>query len=1544
MRSTAVSTLNRLRVFLSSPGDVLAARAVVRDLVERELQKERAFRNTKLEVVSWDDPDAPVPLDAYLTPQQAIDRDLPRPSECDVVVVILWSRMGTPLTYDGQSYLSGTHYEYLGAVSAERRPRVLLFRCTVPPQEAWSTVAFHETPEQQRAQLSMVERFFGGFSNDDGTLRGSFMPYRSVDEFGRLARQLLRDVLQERLEQLRSGPAGDLGIALSFRRKLTDFREEYLISERGRVPFGGRDAELDRLDHWLEDEKRPPRFLITAPAGRGKSALVVQWMEQLEAGRISGDDDWRLAFMPISIRVDTNRPEEFYQGLALRLVEISGLPLDETQQRDVDYFKASARKQLEHIAREGRKVLVVLDGIDEALEGSFDAAIVPKLLPPTLRVVVSARTQVGDSETDSKGWLRRLGWDRDTRVEAMELEKLDAERIANVLVRLGAPMDVLARDPGLVHRLADLTEGEPLLVRFYVTDLWDRSLEGARITAADLDTLKPGFGSYFSRWMEQQERLWKEEGAGIDAEKADRVLLILAHALGRLPEMDLLALMREVHGETELTFADRLLRPLRRFVMGDGKPQSGFVLSHPKIGDYLRAERFHAVEKPVRRAFATWGSKHLAALNAGKIGPGEASRYLLLYLPRHLEVVGAPPSDFLAMVEDGWRRAWEHWEGGQRGFAAAVRAAWDACRRDGPIAHLGWQWRCALTLSSIVSMGRNIPVAVVVPLVKDGTLAPLQARYYAELKGAATEAVEALAAIALTKADNPSTATEMALAAVDLAMTAHNEGERAKLLAAALEYLLSETSILPAETRDAVLHAAGERSQFFTTSTAKACALTSIASHTVDPMRAHAIKDALENAEAIGPPHERAKALTALVRVVVGDKRRVVAERALHECIAIIDGKTRSHALIALAPYLDQAQLQVALNAAVMIEGEGRRRVLSALAPHLNRNQRFEALQAARDIKYDNSRALALAALAPYFDAKKCRKIVAAALQIASTIRSPTERSRIFISLITYIGDATKEKALVDSFWTFNNIGERLLSGPEYKFNLFELVPHLNGDLVNLALNKAHEVVDDYSRIHAFAALIPFLDTSRRKQVLGDALNAVEKISGVSDRSNALAVLAPLLEPSQRSQALRTAVGIRNGKARSRALTALAPFLDPADRTQALRAAMRIGDEEAQSWVLAALAPHLAPGQQNQALGDALQAAEAIGDEEVRFRALTLLAPHLEPGPRSQALAQAKQAALSIGNEESRSKALLALVPLLDTDQRSQALQEAMAIGDKGMRSRTLAVLAPHLEQGARSQALADALEAATSIGDETSRSQTLAALTPHLGTNQRIQAVAGALQAAEAIADEEVRSRVLGELAPRLNTVQLSRALLAAGAIGNECQRSHAFSALAPNLDTDQLGQALRAATAIGNECCRSNALEALAPHLGVDQRRQALQATMAIRNELFRSRPLGALAPFFEPDQQSQALADALQTATAISDERARAQALAKLVTHLEVGQRAQALQMAVQIDDEASRSVALLALAPLLDADQRSQALKAAMAIGDKGVRSGGIRKPG
>lgn len=102
-----------LRIFLASPGDVADERNLALQVLE-QLQYDPLLRGRiTIELVAWDKPGAGAPMLATLTPQEAIAKHLPKPAECDIVIVIIWSRMGTPLSEawkkpDGGRYLSGT--------------------------------------------------------------------------------------------------------------------------------------------------------------------------------------------------------------------------------------------------------------------------------------------------------------------------------------------------------------------------------------------------------------------------------------------------------------------------------------------------------------------------------------------------------------------------------------------------------------------------------------------------------------------------------------------------------------------------------------------------------------------------------------------------------------------------------------------------------------------------------------------------------------------------------------------------------------------------------------------------------------------------------------------------------------------------------------------------------------------------------------------------------------------------------------------------------------------------------------------------------------------------------------------------------------------------------------------------------------------------------------------------------------------------------------------------------------------------------------------
>ena len=299
-------------------------------------------------------------------------------------------------------------------------------------------------------------------------MSGGFHSYDTLDAFAKLLDYHLRDTIRFLIDPARQ--LSTSSAAPAFQTRIRAFLNEYLRSETGPVPFGGRDLELGRLDAWLADDTAPSRFLITGPAGRGKSALLVRWIDRLERTGHIGDDGWKLVFVPISIRFGTNRQEVFFQAMAERLAAIARQTLETPAADKAAYYADKVRDLVSQLAETDQRVLLVVDGLDEALRGEFDTTIVPRVLPPTIRVLASARWLADDS--DCLGWLQRLDWISDVRSASLALGTLDDDAIGDVLVKMGAPLDVVADDPELVGRLAELTQGEPLLLGLYATDLW----------------------------------------------------------------------------------------------------------------------------------------------------------------------------------------------------------------------------------------------------------------------------------------------------------------------------------------------------------------------------------------------------------------------------------------------------------------------------------------------------------------------------------------------------------------------------------------------------------------------------------------------------------------------------------------------------------------------------------------------------------------------------------------------------------------------------------------------------------------------------------------------------------------------------------------------------------------------------------------------------------------------------------------------------------------------------------------------------------------
>lgn len=502
---------------------------------------------------------------------------------------------------------------------------------------------------------------------------------------------------------IRSGPVWPhLDGVSTYRGHIQSFRHHYLFSAQDSPqPFGGREAEYKRLDDWLSDDRAPNRFLISAPTARGKSALVVQWTEGL-----ASDATWATIFVPISLRFGTDRPTVFYALLAAQLAGLLGTAIGPQLTDLVAHYQGACIDLLSQAAQASRRLLIVIDGLDEAQGAGFNATVLLPTLPSTIKILVTAREQAGDRSNG--GWLRRLGWESKACAETEDLSILDRTAVAPILNSIGLSREV--EDDALVLRLMNLTDGEPLLLALYAEDLRDIARGGDQINAAVLDGLSPGFAAYFSRAFDMFSLVGDTDSQDV----VDTTLAILALALGPLEAPHLTDLVCQIAGFARPIVSDRFVKPLRRFIAGDGRADHGYVLNHPKLAEYLREQRFDSTAlRTVENAFVAWGRRVAEGLNSNP--SAVAPPYVLRNHVQHLKQVGAITLDDVeSLLTDGWRLAWHSIDKDYVGYAESLLAATSAMNpsltyRSQETRALRLRWKLALFGSSVRSQGVSIP-------------------------------------------------------------------------------------------------------------------------------------------------------------------------------------------------------------------------------------------------------------------------------------------------------------------------------------------------------------------------------------------------------------------------------------------------------------------------------------------------------------------------------------------------------------------------------------------------------------------------------------------------------------------------------------------------------------------------------------------------------------------------------------------------------------------------------------------------------------------
>jgi tetratricopeptide (TPR) repeat protein len=311
-----------LRIFFSSPSDVGAERRRAALVVEK-LAKEYA-RFFQITPVLWES-------EPMLASGHFQDAIIP-PSETDIVVLILWSRLGAPLPerterheyrgIDGRVPVTGTEWEFENALQAQKAkglPDLLAYRKTAKPRVEFGTEA--EAVDLGR-QYKLLNAFWDRYFVNQGEFRAAFWQFEDLGSFEQRLDSDLRRLIERRIAALRTSSqksSAPTWLKGSPFRGLETYRFEHAP-----IFFGRSDATKTAVEHLVENaEASRPFLLILGASGSGKSSLAQAGVVPAlhVRGVVRGVGEWRRAVMR-----PTQDPAGPFASLAAALTASEALP------------------------------------------------------------------------------------------------------------------------------------------------------------------------------------------------------------------------------------------------------------------------------------------------------------------------------------------------------------------------------------------------------------------------------------------------------------------------------------------------------------------------------------------------------------------------------------------------------------------------------------------------------------------------------------------------------------------------------------------------------------------------------------------------------------------------------------------------------------------------------------------------------------------------------------------------------------------------------------------------------------------------------------------------------------------------------------------------------------------------------------------------------------------------------------------------------------------------------------------------------------------
>lgn len=988
---------------------------------------------------------------------------------------------------------------------------------------------------------------------------------------------------------------------MDFSARIQNFFFEYLGTSEEPAPFGGRELEMDNLDSWLEDEEHP-YLLLASAAGRGKSALLVRWRQELISRK-----DLIVIFIPISIRFRTNLAIIAFTAIVAHLSRLYGEEKPDLN-RSVEELRNLVTEYLRRPLPYGHKMLLIVDAIDEAADWNIGPDLFPYDIAKGIHVLVSARYLVGDN--NAIPWLCRLGWDDKRFARIIELSLLNIEEVADVLNQMGFPLDELSKRIDIISELYRLSGGDPLLVRLYVEDLWSKGKSSIHIKPEELALISPGLDGYFDRWWEDQKKLWGKLAPF--REPATRELLnLLSCAMGPLTKNDIFEI-GSPKIELDTWIMEEALVPLSRFIIGDGVNQ-GYVFSHPKLASHLYDKLSPIERERIESRFMAWGKKTLKLLNEGKLKPEMASHYIIQYYGAHLERLNGGPDELLSLVSNGWRQAWEKFEGNYQGFLNDIMRAWkaaewadrDAAIKDISPIYLGDIIYCALCVASINSLSANIPISLLNELIINEIWSPTQGiAIVRQIPNPARRSKAFLQLyLSIKKVKKyKSIEQEILFNSISAIAEISNENERMQALSIVIPYL-------PGTLKTQVVKKSIEELMAINDDWRCILGLSNIARYLPEDLLRY-IYCVVRNSESkSGYTNIISKIAEFLPQDILTDVFNFSIEsNSLIELSAVIPF---------LPPNLTEKAFLEINKTDISFENrksgyyseskkaEALYKIIPRLPEHLLEN----ALKIGKEIRNcDEIKAKIMLGLSLRFQDSKNQDLVWEALRVARSIEPKRTRTMVLLDIALASRDPLKAEVLNEVIATAMTIHDIWIHD---EYLALSLINYSTKGAINDSLQSVRKIKDNKRKAEIIPKLAPFFPEDEKRQLIEEALLNARGIRDDDFRIIALCKISPYLSDTLRTIVFREAIDmlkvIRDEYQINDVLTDIIPSVPNHLMAEIMIIISQMSNEQYLGASLSFLIPFLP----DNLLELALDKAKKITNEAIRAEVLRMMASNV---------------------------------------------------------------------------------------------------------------------------------------------------------------------------------------------------------------------------------------------------------------------------------------------------------------------------------------------